>query len=148
MQVFIENEAGSNQKNIFDESAQQYIKSYTVSRMYPYPYGFIPNTTSGDGDNLDCFVLTNKYLKSGTIHEVEVIGLMKQIEDGQEDHKILAVLVGESILITDEIKKKLVDFAEHVFDHLEGKTMEVGEFCNKEVALNILKNCKISIQKR
>mgnify|MGYP001570857230 CR=1 FL=1 len=65
MKAFIENEAGSNQKNIYNEKTLEYKKTVTVSRKYPYPYGFILDTTSGDGDNLDVFVLTEKKLKSG-----------------------------------------------------------------------------------
>lgn len=53
MKVFIENEAGSDQKNIYDEKALEYKRSHTISRKYPYPYGFILKTTSGDGDNVD-----------------------------------------------------------------------------------------------
>lgn len=138
MKVFIENEAGSDQKNLFNEKTLEYRKTYTISRKYPYPYGFILNTTSGDGDNLDCFVLTERKLKSREIVEVEPIGLMEQIEDGEEDHKILAVFPDEEIAITEEIKTTLRDFAEHVFDHLEGKKMKVGNFYEKEEALKLL----------
>lgn len=60
MKVFIENEAGSNQKNIYDEKTLEYKKTVTISRKYPYPYGFIIDTTSGDGDNLDVFIITEK----------------------------------------------------------------------------------------
>src|SRR3989338_3484492 len=118
MKVFIENEAGSDQKNIYNEKTLEYRKTYTVSRKYPYPYGFVLDTTSGDGDNLDCFVLTDKALKQGTVIEVKPIALMEQIEDDEEDHKILAVLPDESMQVTDEIKKILKEFAEHVFDQI------------------------------
>lgn len=87
MKVFIENEAGTKIKNIFDEKALVFRKSVTVSEKYPFPYGFILNTTSGDGDNLDCFVLTKKLLKSQEIIDVDVIGMFEEIEDGEEDNK-------------------------------------------------------------
>jgi hypothetical protein len=41
MKVFIENEAGSNQKNIYDEQSLVFIKTVVVSKNYPYPYGFV-----------------------------------------------------------------------------------------------------------
>lgn len=138
MKVFIENEAGSDQKNIFNETTLEYKKTYTVSRQYPFPYGFIPATTSGDGDCLDCFILTDKPLKSGTTVEAEPIGLMEQVEDGEEDHKILAVLVGEHFELADEIKAKLEDFTQHVFDHKEGKDMQVGNFYGRDKAVELL----------
>lgn len=138
MKVFIENEANSDQKNIFDEKTLEYKKTYIVSRKYPFPYGFIPETTSGDGDCLDCFVLTNRPLAKGAMVEAEPIGLMEQIEDGEEDHKILAVLPGEDFELTDIVKAQLKEFTEHVFDHKEGKKMCVGNFYDKDKALEAL----------
>ncbi len=57
IEVFIENEAGFDQKNLYNEKTWEYNKTVPVSRKYPFPYGFILNTTSGDGDNLDCFII-------------------------------------------------------------------------------------------
>jgi len=67
MKVFIENEAGSNQKNLYNEKTLEYRKTVTVSREYPYPYGFILDTISGDGDNLDCFITTDAKLETGQV---------------------------------------------------------------------------------
>lgn len=142
MKVFIENEVGSNQKNVYNEKTLEYRKTYTVSRQYPYPYGFVLDTTSGDGDNLDCFVITDKPLKQGVIVEAEPVALMEQIEDNEEDHKILAILPGELAQITEEIKRKLKEFAEHVFDHLEGKKMRIGNFYGKEAAEKHVEKCR------
>ena len=69
MKVFIENEAGSKFKNLFDEKKLEFKKTIQVSRAYPYPYGFILNTTGEDGDNVDVFVLTKKLLKKGEVVE-------------------------------------------------------------------------------
>ena len=132
--VFIENEAGSDKKNIFDEKTLEYKKTVTVSRTYPFPYGFIPNTLSGDGDCLDCFVITKQKLNSRQMVECEPIGLVEQFEDGKEDHKILTVLKGESYTLTDEAKEMIKEFIEHVFDHLKSKkrkTVKVGRFLLK-----------------
>jgi len=57
MKVFIENEAGTNLKNIFNEDTLDFRKTVQVSAEYPFPYGFILDTKSGDGDNLDCFMI-------------------------------------------------------------------------------------------
>jgi len=134
-EVFVENESDSDQKNIYNEKTQEYIKTVTVSRKYPYAYGFLLDTTSGDGDNLDCFVITEQPFKTGSIVEVEPIGLMEQIDDGEEDHNILAVPVGEVAAVNDEVKEKLTDFIDHVFDHLD-KTVEVGRFLGIDAALS------------
>tara|TARA_Y100000031_G_scaffold14002_1_gene14797 strand:+ start:853 stop:1290 length:438 start_codon:yes stop_codon:yes gene_type:complete len=139
VKVFIENEANSNQKNIYNEKTLEYKKTVTVSRKYPYAYGFIPNTTSGDGDNVDCFVLTNHKFKTGDIIEVKVVGLMEQLEDGEVDHNILAVPVGETTTIDNEVKDKITDFINHVFDHLPNKTVTTGSFLGKKEAVKMIK---------
>jgi inorganic pyrophosphatase len=141
MKVFIENEAGSDQKNIYNEKTLEYQKTYTVSRAYPYPYGFIPETTSGDGDNLDCFVITERKLKSGVTIECEIVGLMEQIEDGKDDHKILARLPGEHAVVDDNMQGILQEFVTHVFDHLPGKVVKVGRFLGPDEAAKHLKKC-------
>lgn len=141
MKVFIENEAGSDQKNLYNEKTLEYRKTVTVSRKYPFPYGFILETTSEDGDNLDCFVITEKKLKTGDIVECEPIAIMEQIEDDKEDHNVLAKLVDEEVLINEKIKKDLTEFVSHVFDHLVGKVVKVGRFLGKEEALNCIGRC-------
>ena len=145
MKVFIENEAGSNQKNLYNEKTLEYRKTVEVSRKYPYPYGFILETTSGDGDNLDCFILTDKELKTGSIVECEPIGLMEQFEDGKEDHNVLAILRGESIKVDTDIKNKLTEFVSHVFDHRKEKIVKVGSFYGKEKAQEYIKKCRDEI---
>jgi inorganic pyrophosphatase len=148
MKVFIENVAGSDQKNLYNEKTLKYKKTVTVSRKYPFPYGFILDTTSGDGDNLDCFVLTDTKLEAGKIYECEPIGLMEQRESAwssegktemEEDHNVLACLVDEQREVTEEVKNRLTEFVSHVFDHLEGKVVSVGAFLNREAAKEIIK---------
>jgi len=143
MKVFIENEAGSDQKNIYDEKTLDYKKTYTVSRKYPFPYGFILDTTSGDGDNLDCFIITNKELKTGQTVDCEPIGIMEQFEDEdeKEDHNILARLNGEEKSIDQNIIEKLTEFVLHVFEHKIGKIVKVGRFLDKEAATKYISQC-------
>ena len=143
IKVFIENEAGSNQKNIFNEGTLEYHKTVTVSRVYPFPYGFILNTRSGDGDALDCFVLTRQALKSRSIVECKPVGMFEQVEDGEEDPKVLVVLEGDPVEVTDEIEKKLQDFITHVFDHLPGKEIKIGNFYGQAEAVTLLKRMNL-----
>ncbi len=141
MKVFIENESGSDQKNLYNEKTLEYKKTITVSRKYPFPYGFILGTTSGDGDNLDCFILTHQKLITGQTVECEPIGMMEQIEDGKDDHNILARLRGEDAQVDDMIQKELTEFVSHVFDHRVGKVVKIGRFLDKEEAEKYIKQC-------
>ena len=140
--VFIENEAGSDQKNLFDEKTLEYEGTVTVSRPYPLPYGFILDTTNEDGDNLDCYVLTERPLKTGDVVTCKPIGMMEQVEDGDEDNNILAVLEGETTEITEELKETLAVFSRHVFSHAPAKTMKVGSFLGKEEAASYIASCR------
>jgi inorganic pyrophosphatase len=134
IQVFIQNEAGSNRKNYHDEKTLEYKFTKIVSRPYPYPYGFIIGTSSADGYNLDCFVITDRPLKTGEILECESISLMEQIEDGLEDHNVLARVIGDDVQITSEIEATLTDFVANVFRHIEGKQITVGKFLSADHA--------------
>lgn len=146
MKVFVENAAGSNQKNLYNEKTLEYKKTVGVSRAYPYPYGFILNTTSGDGDNLDCFIVTDQSLMPGQVYDCTPLGLMEQYESAndeiQEDHNVLAVLQGEAGVITKETEDKLSDFVSHVFDHLKNKKVTVGEFRDVLAAQKLIDLCE------
>lgn len=134
IKVFVQNEAGSDQKNRHNEKTLEYSHTVTVSRPYPFPYGFILDTTSPDGDNLDCYVLTRRNLKTGSIATCEVMGLLEQLEDGKEDHNIIAYLPGEFIPFDGQVMATFQEFITHVFDHIPGKKISVGRFLGKEIA--------------
>ena len=139
MKVFIQNETGSFIKNFYDEKTLEFTRAAQVSRAYPLPYGFILNTTGDDGLNVDCFVLTQTSLRTGQIVQCDPIGLMEQIEDGKEDHNVLAVLRGEEEQLDSKSKQELVEFVSHVFDHVAGKTVLAGNFRGKESATDYVR---------
>ena len=139
MKVFIQNEAGSFVKNFYDEKTLEFTGTARVSRAYPLPYGFILNTTGDDGLNVDCFVLTKTSLHTGQIVECDPVGLMEQIEDGKEDHNVLAVLRGEEERLDSMTKQKLIEFVSHVFDHVAGKTILAGDFRDRGSAMDYIR---------
>jgi inorganic pyrophosphatase len=144
MQVFIENQAGSRRKNIYDERTLRHLHTVDVSASYPYPYGFVIGTTSGDGDAVDCFVLTSVPLSVGTTLECDPIGLLEQIEDGEIDHKVLAVPSGAAAAINDSVVAALKDFISGVFSHVPDKRMEIGRLLDRNAAESYLRQCHIS----
>jgi inorganic pyrophosphatase len=132
--VFVQNEGGSNLKSYHDEKTLEFKFARTVSRAYPYPYGFIVGTNASDGCNVDCFVITKRLLRTGQTFECEAIALMEQIEDGSVDHNVLAKLPGENIELTTEIQTVLTHFVLNVFRHVAGTQIEVGRFLSAEHA--------------
>ena len=142
MRIFIENDAGSRRKNTYDETTLAYLHSAEVSVAYPYPYGFVPGTRGEDGDAVDCFVLTATPLRSGAIVECEPIGLIEQIEDGEIDHKVLAVLPGESADL-DRAVARISEFVMAVFAHIPGKDMRVGPLRDAAAARAYVTRCAV-----
>lgn len=142
MQVFIENQAGSRRKNIYDERTLKHLRTVDVTASYPYPYGFVIGTTSGDGDAVDCFVLSSQPVVAGTTLECDPIGLLEQVEDGEIDHKVLAVPAGTSATIDETVVAALKEFVSGVFSHVPDKRMEIGRLLGKEAAESYLRQCR------
>ena len=139
MKVFIEQPVQENKKNVFDKKTGKFLKTVPIKLTYPYPYGYILDTKAEDGDNLDCYVITEKKLETGSVVECEAIGMAEWFEDGEEDHKILTVLKGETAGITEEMKNKITYFAEHFFDDQPEKKYKMGEFYGKDEALELIR---------
>ena len=67
---------------------------------YPGNYGSIPGTAlpkelGGDGDPLDVIVL-GQAVPRGEIVDVRVIGVLKMLDGGEQDDKLIAVLAADS----------------------------------------------------
>jgi inorganic pyrophosphatase len=139
--VFIQNEAMSTHKRVYNEKTLEYLGSQLVSRPYPYPYGFILNTSSDDNDNLDCFVITRKPLQQGSIVSCQPLALLEQFEDGEIDHNVLASVDGDGERVTDEVVETLRDFILNVFDHVPGKQISVGRTLNRAAAMAHIARC-------
>lgn len=134
MRVFIENEAGSRRKNIYDEQTLTYLRSDEVSCPYPLPYGFVIGTRSQDGDAVDCFVLTASAIPSGTIVECEPVGLLEVVDTGDADHKVLAMRENEHFILDSDVLTTLRKFINGVFAHLPNKRMEIGRLLPQQDA--------------
>ena len=128
VRVFVQNEAGSCLKNYHDERTLQHLRTASVSHAYPYPYGFIIGTTAADSGCVDCFILTNRALKTGDVVECESVGLMEQFEDGLPDHNILARLLDETPSIGHQVETALTEHVLACFRHVAGTRVTVGRF--------------------
>lgn len=136
IQVLIQVEAGSHEKNFYNEKTLEYRETRRGSKPYPYPYGFIIGTSAEDGDAVDCYIITKDILKTGTIVECEPIGLLEQHEDGEIDHKVLAALPGQDIELGPELLKELQDFIYAIFARFPDAQVRVGPIQPRVAALN------------
>jgi inorganic pyrophosphatase len=62
---------------------------------YPANYGMVPRTLGWDGDPLDVLVIGPMLLR-GTVAAVKVVGVMRMIDGGDLDDKLLAVVPGST----------------------------------------------------
>ena len=136
VKMLIQVEAGSRDKNLYDEKTLEYKRMSRISLPYPYPYGFIPGTSAEDGDSVDCYLITHAKMEPGSIVECEPIGLLEQIEDGQIDHKVLAALPGEAVEIGAELLAELRDFIYAVFAQFPEVSIRIGRILPREEALS------------
>lgn len=59
--------------------------------VYPANYGSIPSSLGGDGDPLDALVYTREPIVPGAMIKVRAIGVLKMIDGGEQDDKVVAV---------------------------------------------------------
>jgi len=142
IKVFIQVEAGSCDKNLYNEKTLEYKETSLVSQPYPYPYGFILGTSAADGDNVDCYLITHDGLKPGTIVECEPIGLLEQDEDEEVDHKILAAMPGQEVELNQRLLLELQDFIYPVFAKFPAMHVRVGPILPREAALRHIQTCR------
>ncbi len=89
----IEIPAGSYIKYELDKATGHVVvdRFQSVPMFYPANYGVITQTLAGDGDNLDVLVYTRIPIQSGGLIAVRPIGILKMIDGGEEDDKVIAV---------------------------------------------------------
>ncbi len=147
--AIIEIPKGSSNKYELDKGSGMLRLDRVLSSAVYYPanYGFIPQTLAEDDDPLDVLVYCTEEIPPMTMCEARAVGMMTMIDQGQPDHKIIAVLVQDPIY--NEFAKAS-DFPKHIFKMLkqffedykmlEGKDVEVDEVMPIEAAHAVIEN--------
>ncbi len=136
--VLIEIPMNSNIKYEYDEE-EEVIKVDRVlytSMVYPFNYGFIPDTLEEDGDPLDVLVLGNYSLLPGTVIEARPVGIVYMKDEEGEDAKIVAVPrdktdptfsnIKDINDIPQAIRNKIIHFFEHYKELEPGKWVKIS----------------------
>tara|TARA_R110002050_G_scaffold274159_1_gene418490 strand:+ start:9082 stop:9627 length:546 start_codon:yes stop_codon:yes gene_type:complete len=123
------------------------------SMYYPANYGFIPQTYCDDKDPLDILVLSQIDIVPMCIVSSKVIGVMRMIDNGELDDKIIAVAENDMSVshINDisELPKHFIKELKNFFEDykkLENKTVSIEEFQDAATAKKILKQSMIDYQ--
>lgn len=120
------------------------------SMSYPFTYGAIPQTWDLDGDPLDVEIIgVTEWLIPGSLVEARIIGVMKFIDGGETDDKIIAVLSADKRMehITDVsqlgeyFQKETTHYWEHYKDLKKPGTGKVEGFFGLDEAKKIIDEC-------
>ena len=117
-----------------------------TSTHYPANYGFIPRTYADDGDPLDVLVLCSEPVYPLTLIRVYPIGVMRMLDDGKMDDKIIAVPFSDptylGITSIDELPPHIFDEIMHffsVYKQLENKQTAVKTLLDRAEAEEIVR---------
>ncbi len=91
--VIIECPRGSKNKYEIDKETGliKLDRAMKTSQDYPFDYGFVPQTLWEDNDPLDVIVLSTYTLAPGILVEARPVAVMRMIDCGEGDDKIIAV---------------------------------------------------------
>jgi inorganic pyrophosphatase len=151
IKVYIEIEKGSNIKYEYDKTKKELIIDRILDEpyVYPYAYGFIPNTLAQDNDELDVLIITDKTLENDKYYDVFIIGSLVMEDEKGMDEKILAVFEEDYSTIKDiddlddKIKDSIYTFFSEYKKKSIGKWSRVMGFINKDLSLKLYKKSMI-----
>jgi len=137
IKVIIEVEKNSSQRAVFDEDLKL-IRYRDLSTPYPFAYGFILNTSSDDGDGVDCYILTNKQLEVGALLDCVPIGLLEQFENDEMDNKIICLLENDDFKFHKEHIRQIKDFILQIFKKYPEIKIRFGDYKDGEYAVKYI----------
>ena len=117
--VVVEIPTGSNHKIEWDREHACFMldRVEPIAFAKPCNYGFIPQTLDEDGDELDVLLVTGQPLTTGIWLEARVLGVMKFVDDGEVDDKIIAVPADDRN--NGDMYQELEDLPEQWFKQVE-----------------------------
>lgn len=149
--VVIEIPQGSPIKYEMDkESGFMKVDRFAFTTMvYPFNYGFIPNTHAEDGDPVDVLVISTYPVHPGAYIACRPIGMLEMEDEEGIDTKILAVPtkkvdpffadVEDIDDLNETAKKKVQHFFNHYKELEVNKWVKTKNFLPKKDALEAIK---------
>lgn len=141
--VIIEIPKGSKNKYEIDKKTGliKLDRAMKSAQDYPFDYGFAPQTLWEDGDALDVVVLSTYPIASGILVVVRPVAVMRMVDGGEGDDKIIAVPVEDprwdDVKDLSDVNSHQLKEIQHFFEtykQIEKKEVSVSGFDDKEAA--------------
>ncbi|MDO8565890.1 MAG: inorganic diphosphatase [Candidatus Moranbacteria bacterium] len=146
--VIIEIPKGSHNKYEIDKETGliKLDRAMKSSQDYPFDYGFVPQSLWEDGDALDVILLATYPLYPGILVEARPVAVMRMIDGGEGDDKIIAVPKSDSrwedVQDLADINKHTIKEIQHfleTYKSIEGKSVVISGVEGREQALEAVK---------
>jgi inorganic pyrophosphatase len=121
LNVIIDTPKGSRNKFSWDRKLQLFELSGVLpaGAVFPYDFGFIPNTRGDDGDELDVLVLMDEPAFTGCLVRSRLLGVIEaeQTEKGETNRndRLIAVASNSDLKSISDMNPELLDEIEHFF---------------------------------
>lgn len=122
---------------------------------YPGDYGFIPRTLHEDNDPLDVLVRINEPTFPGCQISVRPIGVLRLLDRGEPDDKVLAVPSSdphhEEYFDIADLPQHYLREIEHffaIYKDLEGKRVEIIGWEKSDVAMRVVEESIVRYAER
>ncbi|HTM93387.1 MAG TPA: inorganic diphosphatase [Flavisolibacter sp.] len=154
--IIIETPKGCRNKYAYDEEVKAFRlkKILPVGAVFPFDFGFIPDTKGEDGDPLDVLVIMNEPAYPGCVVECRIIGALKAKQTErhgkvEENDRLIAVSIVSTsyseVRSLKDINKNILDEIEHFFisyNQQAGKKFEPGGWANAKEAMLLIEKAK------
>ncbi|MBP5993570.1 MAG: inorganic diphosphatase [Candidatus Moranbacteria bacterium] len=147
--VIVEIPKGSKNKYEIDKETGliKLDRAMKTSQDYPFDYGFVPQSLWEDNDPLDVVLLTTSPLVPGILVEARPVAVMRVIDCGEGDDKIIAVPKSDprfdDVINLGDINKHTIKEIQHFFETYktieDGKKVVVKGVENKAAAIATVK---------
>jgi inorganic pyrophosphatase len=152
LNVIIETPRNSQNKFNYDFELDLFRlkKTLPMGTVFPFDFGFIPNTLAEDGDPMDVLVIMDQHAYPGCLVECRPIGILEAIQKEKDNTKerndrVVAVSA-TSILYSDikdvkELNKNMVKEIENFFidyNKHEGKKFKPIKWSGRKEAIKVI----------
>ena len=154
--VFVETPTGSRDKFELDHEHGLFEWSLQLPAglVFPFSFGFVPNTLAEDGDPLDIALLVDGRFPQGTLVKSRLIGVLAVAQDDDDDGDVETrndrIIAVPTLAHTHATVEDIGDFRDSFYDELSmffrsynqliGRSVEFGEPLGRDAAYERLED--------